>query len=185
MGKPQYFEVGIERSRIVENPKAYSESDIQPEVEAQQIATAEETFRMILRLVRIVQSGMQSIDPGHNLSGSQLWALWQISALPGLRVAELAASLHIRQSTASNLLDKLESRGLVRRERSTTDNRVVRLYLTESADNVVTVIPGPMQGRLRYRLREMPSPVLQGLLDGLSLVLASLGESVSAPSNRS
>ena len=156
---------------------AINETDTQPEAETLQIASAEETFRLILRLVRIIQSGMQGIDPGQNLSGSQLWALWQISAQPGLRVAELAEAMHIHQSTASNLLDKLELRSLIRRERSTTDNRVVRLYLTESAVNVVTGIPGPMQGQLRHRLRELPSPTLQGLLEGLTSVLDSLGKS--------
>jgi DNA-binding MarR family transcriptional regulator len=68
----------------------------------------------------------------HGLSGSQLWALWQISARPGLRVSQLASALHIKPSTASNLLDKLELRQLVRRERRDTDNRVVRLHLTDA-----------------------------------------------------
>ncbi len=158
----------------MEKPITHGKSERLSENETQQIAKAEETFRMILRLVRIVQSGMQSIDPGQNLSGSQFWALWQISAQPGLRVGDLAESLHIHQSTASNLLDKLELRGLVRRERTSEDNRVVRLYLTEAAVKVVAAIPGPMQGRLRHRLREVPLPVLQGLLEGLSLVLASI-----------
>ena len=69
--------------------------DAQPSAAARHIAAAEESFQLILRLVRMVQSGMQSIDPSLGLSGSQLWALWQISAQPGLCVAELAKALHI------------------------------------------------------------------------------------------
>lgn len=150
--------------------------DAQPPVAAGHIAAAEESFQLILRLVRMIQSGMQSIDPSLGLSGSQLWALWQISAQPGLCVAELAKALHIHQSTASNLLDKLESRALVRRERRDADNRVVRLYLTNAAINVVSDIPGPMQGLLRHQLREVPEPMLKGLLEGLIAVLDGLGE---------
>ncbi|WP_291983605.1 MarR family transcriptional regulator [Candidatus Accumulibacter sp. ACC005] len=101
------------------------------------------------QLVRSVQNGMQNIDDTHGLSGSQLWALWQISARPGLRVSQLASALHIRPSTASNLLDKLEARQLVRRERRDTDNRVVRLHLTDEGAEVIKDIPGPMQGQLR------------------------------------
>jgi len=152
----------------------------QAHVEACQIAAAEETFQLILRLVRMVQSGMQSIDPSQGLSGSQLWALWQISAQPGLRVAELAKALHIQSSTASNLLDKLESRGLIQRERRDTDNRVVRIYLTNAAIDVVSDIPGPMQGRLRHQLREVPAPILKGLLQGLASILDDM-ENQSAP----
>lgn len=162
--------------------------DAQPPAAARHIAAAEESFQLILRLARMVQSGMQSIDPGQGLSGSQLWALWQISAQPGLCVAELAKALHIHQSTASNLLDKLESRALVRRERRDADNRIVRLYLTNAAINVVTEIPGPMQGLLRHQLREVPEPKLKGLREGLTAVLDGLGEqalSRAAQSRRS
>jgi len=144
--------------------------------EARHVAAAEEAFQLILRLVRMVQSGMQSIDPSRGLSGSQLWALWQISAQPGLHVAELAKALHIHSSTASNLLDKLETRGLVRRERGDADNRLVRLYLTNAAVNLVSDIPGPMQGRLRHQLREVSEPVLKGLLEGLISVLGNIEE---------
>ncbi len=140
---------------------------------------AEEAFSKVLQLVRQVQVGMQNIDPSHGLSGSQLWALWQISAHPGQRVGELASTLHIHLSTASNLLDKLEARSLVRRERLDADNRVVRLYLADAGVKLVKGIPGPMQGHLRRALREIPEPVLAGLVRGVSAVLDSMGESAA------
>lgn len=141
-----------------------------------ELVAAEEAFSLVLRLVRAVQSGMQSIDASQGMSGSQLLALWQISAQPGLRVAELAEALHIHPSTASNLLDKIEARGLVRRERSSSDNRVVRLFLNDSGMNVVNGLPGPMQGRLRFALRKVPLPALNGLLLGLTSVLEKMGD---------
>ena len=146
-------------------------SGLGPDVEC-----AEEAFGKLLQLVRSIQSGMQNIEGSHGLSGSQLWALWQISAQPGLRVTELAEAQHLHPSTASNLLDKLEARGLVRRERRDTDNRVVRLYLTDPGLALAKDIPGPMQGRLRLALREVPLPVLQGLLRGVASVLDLMGE---------
>lgn len=132
---------------------------------------AEAVFAMILRLVRSVQSGMQSIDAGQGMSGSQLWALWQISAQPGLRVAELADALHIQPSTASNLLDKLEARGWVRRERRDADNRVVRLLLTDAGTDVLREMPGPLQGKLRTALCDLPPSLRSGLHLGLSSLL--------------
>ncbi|MCF8200300.1 MAG: MarR family transcriptional regulator [Sulfuritalea sp.] len=142
-------------------------------------STAEEAFSKVLQLVRQVQVGMQNIDPSHGLSGSQLWALWHISAHPGQRVSELAATLHIHLSTASNLLDKLEARSLIRRERRDADNRVVRLYLAEPGLDLVKSIPGPMQGHLRRALRDVPAPVLEGLIEGVGAVLDLMGEAPS------
>lgn len=155
-------------------------SDIRSTVLVPETAGDEAVFVLLLRLVRAIQSGMQSIDASQGLSGSQLWALWQISARPGLRVAELAEALHIQPSTASNLLDKLERRGLVRRERRDADSRVVRLFLTESAVDVVKGIPGPMQGRLRQALRDISPPLLDGLRQGLTSVLDAIGEAPPA-----
>lgn len=136
-----------------------------------EVAMSEEAFGKLLQLVRAVQTGLQNIDPGHGLSGSQLWALWHISAQPGLRVADLAQALHIQPSTASNLLDKIEARGLVRRERLDRDNRIVRLHLAEPGRELVTRIPGPLQGRLRRSLQDVPPEVLRGLIDGIDALL--------------
>lgn len=141
------------------------------------VVAAEQAFGKILRLVRAVQTGMQNIEGSHGLSGSQLWALWQISAKAGQRVTELAEALQIHPSTASNLLDKLEARGLVRRERRDQDNRVVRLYLADSGIELVKNIPGPMQGRLRRALKQMPTSALAGLLKGVTSVLSHMEKS--------
>ena len=134
-----------------------------------------------LRLIRTVQPGMQNIDPSHGLSGSQLWALWQISAQPGQRVTDLAEALHIHASTASNLLDKLEAQGLVRRERRDLNNRVVRLNLTRAGLDLVKTIPGPTQGVLRSALQQVSTPVLVGLLQGVTVVLDLVDESSRQP----
>lgn len=136
----------------------------------------DEVFSKMLQLVRTVQTGMQNIDTSHGLSGSQLWALWQISAQPGQRVSELAAALHIHPSTASNLLDKLEAGGLVRRERRDSDNRVVRLYLSAVGLKLVKEIPGPMKGQLRQALQQVPAPILIGLFKGVTAVLDLMDE---------
>ncbi|HRC60043.1 MAG: MarR family transcriptional regulator [Propionivibrio sp.] len=166
----------MEKERAEESPSTHEIAGKGSVPSALDVAAAEEAFSMVLRLVRAVQSGMQSIDATQGMSGSQLLALWQISAQPGLRVAELAEALHIHPSTASNLLDKIEVRGLVRRERSDADNRVVRLFLNDSGIDVVRDLPGPLQGRLRYALREVPLPVLKGLVFGLTSVLDLMGE---------
>lgn len=136
----------------------------------------DEVFSKVLKLVRRVQTGMQNIDISHGLSGSQLWALWQISAQPGQRVSELADALHIHPSTASNLLDKLETSGLVRRERRDIDNRVVRLYLSAAGLKLVKEVPGPMKGKLRQALQQVPAPILVGLFMGVTAVLDLIDE---------
>ena len=151
------------------------------EVSAENSEAADETFGQILQLVRVVQKGMQSIDDSHGLSGAQLLALWQISAQPGVRVAELAKALHVKPSTASNLLDKLEVRQLVRRERHGEDTRVVCLHLTQAGRKQMMDIPGPLHGRLRGALASMPAPLLANLRAGLASLLDLVSDRPETP----
>lgn len=134
----------------------------------------DDTFAKVLQLVRTVQIGMQNIESQHGLSGSQLWALWHVSARPGLRVSDLAVAMQVRHSTASNMLDKLEQRDLIQRERQTDDTRVVRLYLTKTGQDVVRDVPGPLQGRLRNALQALPNLELIGLHRGLVSLIDTL-----------
>lgn len=136
--------------------------------------TSDAAFSMILHLVRAIETGMQSIDPGHGLSGSQLWAMWHISARPGLRVSEIADAMHIHHSTASNLLDKLEAKRLIRRERQLADSRVVCISLTAAGAALVKDIPGPLQGRLRRALQALPEETLACLCQGVARVLEEM-----------
>lgn len=139
------------------------------------LVSPDETFAKVLQLVRTVQIGMQNIEGQHGLSGSQLWALWHVSARPGLRVSDLAVAMQVRHSTASNMLDKLEQRALIQRQRQTDDTRVVRLYLTQAGQDVIRDVPGPLQGRLRNALQTLPSLELIGLHRGLISLIHTLG----------
>jgi DNA-binding transcriptional ArsR family regulator len=71
-------------------------------------------FRIIFKSVQR-HSAMVEAECG--LSGSQLWAMWELLISPGLKVSDLSKAMAIHQSTASNLLDKLEKRELIKRER--------------------------------------------------------------------
>lgn len=135
---------------------------------------SDDVFAKILTIQRAMQSGMQAMDGSIGMSGSQLSAMWHISAAPGLRVTALAAAMCVQHSTASNLLDKLEKRGLIRRERSSQDQRVVSLFLTDSGSEVVKKLPGPLHGKLRNALRDLPADVLNSLDEGISAFLARL-----------
>ena len=155
---------------VVSNKDSGSTKDRKP-VRSAMPVTPDATFSKLLQLVRITQTGMRNIDRSHGLSGSQLWALWHISARPGLRISELAEAMQIHHSTASNMLDKLEDKALLRRERQVVDNRVVNLHLTDKGQELVRGVPGPLQGRLRNALQRVPGKTLDGLFVGLSRLL--------------
>lgn len=127
-----------------------------------------EKAREALKRFRIVFSSVkkhfEDIEAQCGVSGAQLWALWEIHRAPGLRVSELANALLIHQSTASNLLVKLEEKMLIHRERDSTDQRVVKLHLTEKGTDVIGRAPRPMIGLLPDALQRLPEATLDSLL---------------------
>jgi DNA-binding MarR family transcriptional regulator len=106
------------------------------------------------------------------VNGAQLWALWELLVSPGLKFGELSRLLSIHQSTASNLLDKLEKRRLIRRERGGSDQRIVRLYLNPEGLEIINKAPKPAQGILMGALQHLPDNSLNELQNALGQVAA-------------
>ncbi len=68
-----------------------------------------------------------------NLSGSQAAALAALVAHGPQRMSDVARYLLQQTQTTTDLVDRLEQRGLVRRVRHATDRRVVLVEATEAA----------------------------------------------------
>jgi DNA-binding MarR family transcriptional regulator len=128
-------------------------------------------FRLIFRAV---QQHSQRVESCCGVSCGQLWAMSELLNEPGMNVSELARTMAVHQSTVSNLLVKLTKKGLVRRERADGDQRVVRLYLTETGQTLVEQAPDPRQGLLLTALTELPPPVLISLNEGLNILVDAM-----------
>lgn len=107
-----------------------------------------EVLTLFRQIVATAKRHFQSVQKQCGISGAQLWALSHIHTEPGIKVGDLSRRMSVHQSTASNLLDRLERRGLVRRERTRQDQRVVTLFCTTAGQDLLKHAPGPMQGVL-------------------------------------
>jgi DNA-binding MarR family transcriptional regulator len=114
-------------------------------------------------LYRVSQQHFQRIEVSCGLSGAQLWALAELRAHPGATVSEIASALSVHLSTASNLLDRLEDRKLVRRHRGPPDQRVVRVTITPEGEAMLRLAPKPPEGIIQDALRRMRKDALARL----------------------
>ncbi|MBW6520994.1 MAG: MarR family transcriptional regulator [Desulfoarculaceae bacterium] len=128
-------------------------------------------FRIIFRSI---QEHSRWVEKESGISAAQLWMLWELFNEPGLTVSALARVLSIHQSTCSNMLDKIQKKGLVLRDRSIDDQRVVRLYLTEKGSSLLAKAPRPAQGALCDVLLRLPVKVLCELESGLNQLIDAL-----------
>lgn len=125
-------------------------------------------------LIRTAQRHSQWIERQSGITGAQLWALQELFERPGLRVGELANLMALHQSTASNMIDRLETAELVRKERTSADQRVVRLYLTDKGSDLLATAPSPARGVLPEALRMLPPEDLERLQDELDVLLRKI-----------
>lgn len=72
------------------------------------------------------------------LSVTQHGMLFLLERQNGLTVSALAQALSVQISSLSGLVDRMEASGLVRRERGDGDGRVVRIFLEDSARDLLT-----------------------------------------------
>ena len=128
-----------------------------------------------LRVVfRAVQAHSKIVQHQCGLSSAKLWMMWELFANPGLKVSELAKALTVHASTCSNMLDQLEDKDLVRRDRSKIDQRAVHLYLTEEGTKLLAKAPRPTQGTLSEALERLSDNHLLHLEDGLNKLIKSM-----------
>ncbi|WP_084607579.1 MarR family winged helix-turn-helix transcriptional regulator [Sulfuricella denitrificans] len=141
---------------------------------AQESALREKSLEALKKFRQIVSSAQQHfrrIEDQCGLSGAQLWVMREVAGNPGQRVSDLAKAMSLHMSTASNLLDKLTKRNLIRRERNDADQRIVRLFLTEEGMRIIASAPQPARGVLPEALNRLPDEVLDSLNRSLALLL--------------
>jgi DNA-binding MarR family transcriptional regulator len=129
----------------------------------------------IRELLRVSQQHFQRIEARCGVSGALLWAMAELKARPGMKISELATALSVQLSTASNLLDRLEGKALIRRERGTLDQRIVRVYLTPGGQKLLRTAPKPAEGVIPGALHKMPSAALARLDRDLEKLLELAG----------
>lgn len=128
-------------------------------------------FRIIYGSVR---QQFREIEQHCGVTGSQLWILHEVSNTPGIGVSELADRLSIHQSTGSQLVEKLVTRGLINKERSKEDQRRVGLQTSEKALRLLKDVPGPAEGILPEALQALPASALHILDNSLLGVIEQL-----------
>jgi DNA-binding MarR family transcriptional regulator len=132
----------------------------------------------VLRQFRIVFNAVKThfrqVEREAGLGGAQLWALSVIAQSPGIGVTELARSLDIHQSTASNLVRTLTARGLVSAAREGFDRRGVALRPLPAADALLRRAPLPFAGVLPDALCSLDAATLERLEADLASLIALL-----------
>ena len=132
----------------------------------------------VLQQFRVIYGSMRQyfreMEESCGLTGSQMWVLQEVQRNPEIGVSELAGRIGIHQSTCSQIVDKLVSRGCLTKKRHCADQRRVGLYLAGEGLKAIAALPGPAEGILPEALSLIPLVALKTLNINLSELITHL-----------
>ena len=104
------------------------------------------------RIVRAIDLQSRRMVDACGLTGPQLVVLREVARLGGASVSAVARAASLSQPTTSGILERLEKRGLARRERSELDRRSVSVSVTPEGERTLAEAPSLLQDRFRREL---------------------------------
>lgn len=125
--------------------------------------TALDTLRLFRIIFKSANKHFHEIEQAVGIGGASLWALAEIEQTDEITITQLAHAMSIHQSTASNLIDALESKQCIEKIRSATDRRVIFLKVTGHGRSLLAKAPLPHKGILPDALMKMDGNDLAAL----------------------
>ncbi|MBX6317117.1 MarR family winged helix-turn-helix transcriptional regulator [Pigmentiphaga sp.] len=120
-------------------------------------------------LQRAVDTEMMALD----LTAMQWGPLMLLAMGQGETAAELARSSCTDTGAVTRMLDRLESKGLIRRVRSAEDRRVIKLELTQEGMRATAQIPGRLRQAVDMHTRGFSEEELAQLKSFLRRMIAN------------
>lgn len=133
---------------------------------ARNVAIAE-IMQSLRRIFKAIQDYFQEISKKYGITGPQLWALKTVAANGSLSLGELSKKMYLHPSTISGVVDRLEKKGFVVRDRGQEDRRVVKVQLTPQGKRIIAKAPNPIQGKMIYGLNRLKKRELTSIYDAV------------------
>lgn len=107
------------------------------------------------RIIRAVDLYSRYLALRHSLTGPQLVCVRHLLRHGAMAPGTLARGISLSPATVTGIIDRLEKRGLVTRERSKDDKRKVEIALTDEGRRLGEQMPPPLHETFSRRLKEL------------------------------
>ena len=113
-------------------------------------------LRALRRITRSIALYSRQLAACSNITAPQLVCLRAVIDHGPLTATAISREVHVSASTVVGILDRLEDKGLVRRERGREDRRIVFVSATEQGIALSRETPSPLQKKLADALNALP-----------------------------
>lgn len=149
--------------------------DPRPAQEAEDaLAAKEDVLIAIRKIIRATDIHSRRLTKTVGLTAPQLLVLQAIRDLGAVAISRLSTEVSLSQATVTTILDRLEKRGYVSRQRSEQDKRVVHALLTDAGREAVSSAPTPLQEAFSVRFEQLQDWEQSLILSALQRVAAMM-----------
>lgn len=132
------------------------DSERELEIVENKPAYEDRILRAIRRIIRSVDIYSHKLAIESGVTVPQLSCLLRVVESGPLTLKSLAGEVDLSASTLVGIIDRLERKGLVRRERSAVDRRQVLISVTDEGVILASGSPSPLQDQLASALDTLP-----------------------------
>jgi DNA-binding MarR family transcriptional regulator len=97
------------------------------------------------KIIQAIDMNSRKLVKRVGLTGPQLVILQEISSLGEVTAGEIARAVSLSQATVTGILERMEKRGLLARQRSDSDKRRIMVRITDSGKRILEEAPPLMQ----------------------------------------
>jgi MarR family transcriptional regulator, organic hydroperoxide resistance regulator len=135
-------------------------------------------FVALLTAADRLSQDAENLIKGYGLTGTQYNVLRILrGAEPaGLACKGIGDRMISHDPDMTRLLDRMDKRGLITRERQTDDRRVVRTRITAQGLEILKKLDHPIQELHKRQFREISAPRLKTLADALEEIIPKTPE---------
>jgi DNA-binding MarR family transcriptional regulator/GNAT superfamily N-acetyltransferase len=150
---------------------------VAPRVDAERVAALRAFTRFYTALLGVLDEGL--LHSPYSVTEARV--IFELAQRELTHLADLRRDLGIDAGYMSRITARLESDGLVLRERSSTDARRQVLRLTEQGRAVFDMLDGRSAEQATQLLGRMPDPVQRRVVAAMDTIRAAFGDGATSP----
>jgi DNA-binding MarR family transcriptional regulator len=129
-------------------------------------------------IVELVSLVIRGVSDNRDLSLTAVATLGSLDRRGPQRITTMAAAEGVSQPSMTQLVQRLEQRGLVRRTSDPSDGRVALVSLTDDGRAALAIRRQRNARRIAELLADLPDDDVQALSDALAAVLPTMRERI-------
>ena len=127
-----------------------------------------EIIFLIRKLMHGAEMYTKELNKKYSITSAQLNCLLALYENGPLPPSQIAKHMMVKSSTVTGVIDRLEKKRLVTRQRNSPDRRIINIQLTSDGKKLAKIAPPPIQQRVVDGLQQLSSRELDQIIFSLA-----------------